>query len=189
MASDKAEIIRSLCEAIANNDDAIIANDLKRYPFVDLSNTGRHYNEMLATRIFVRDGYIDRYSGERLVNPAVLRILSKLFPREFPFHPNWKMAKTHPAYWELFPTVDHVVPVARGGSDNEENWVTTSMLRNSGKSNWTIEELGWKLLPPGDFSRWDGLTGWLFQYIERHSLENQDRYVVQWFKAAKKLAV
>ena len=61
-------------------------------------------------------------------------------------------------YWELFPTVDHIVPIARGGIDEESNWVTTSMLRNSMKSNWTLEELDWSLLPTGDLQEWDGLT-------------------------------
>jgi hypothetical protein len=32
----------------------------------------------------------------------------------FPYHPNWKMEVTHPAYWELTATVEHVVPVCHG---------------------------------------------------------------------------
>ncbi|MFF0818704.1 HNH endonuclease [Rhodococcus sp. NPDC003318] len=57
------------------------------------------------------------------------------------------MSQTHFAYWELFPTIDHIVPVTRGGADDESNWVTTSMLRNSAKAHWTLDELG------GDFSQ------------------------------------
>ena len=72
-------------------------------------------------------------------------LLSDLYPSLFPFQKNWKMSETHPAYWELMPTLDHVVPVARGGTDSEENWITTSMLRNSAKTNWTVEEFGWYL--------------------------------------------
>ena len=189
MARDKADIIKAICDGVDGGDDATVATALREYPFVPQANAGRDYTELQATRIFIRDGFVDRYSGARLVHPAVLRVLSKLLPRDFPFHPNWKMTDTHPAYWELVPTVDHIAPVARGGADSEENWVTTSMLRNAAKANWTLEELGWKLLPPGDFSRWDGLTGWLIRYIEKHGLENQERYVVQWYKAACKVAV
>jgi hypothetical protein len=36
----------------------------------------------------------------------------------------------------------------RGGMDAESNWVSTSMFRNRVKSNWTLEELGWNLVPP-----------------------------------------
>lgn len=127
--TDKASIIEAICNAIASGDDSALAAAVKEYPFVPQTNARRHYTAVEATRIFVRDGFVDRYSGARLIHPAVLRLLSKFLPREFPFHPNWKMSETHPAYWELVPTVDHIVPVARGGADSEENWVTTSMLR------------------------------------------------------------
>lgn len=82
------------------------------------------------------DGFLDRYSGTKLVHPGVLRILSVLLPEEFPFHRNWLMTQSHVAFWELFPTIDHRVPVAHGGEDTESNWVSTSMLRNSVKAHW-----------------------------------------------------
>lgn len=138
--------------------------------------------------VFVRDGFVDRYGGELLVFPGTLRLLSRLLPTEFPFHPNWKMSATHPAYWELFPTVDHLIPVARGGIDGEANWVTTSMLRNSAKSNWTMEDLGWQLLPPGDFAQWDGLVAWFFEFVGRDPTHLQDEYVRAWHKAARQVS-
>jgi len=118
--------------------------------------------------IFHKDGYIDRYSGERLVFPGVLRLLSLLMPEEFPFHPNWKVDRCHAAYWHMSPTIDHVVPIARGGADDPSNMVTTSMLRNSAKLSWTLEELGWTLLPRGNEKAWDGLTRWFLRYTEDH---------------------
>ena len=53
------------------------------------------------------------------------------------------------AYWGLFPTIDHIVPIARGGLDGEENLVCCSMLTNNIKTNWTLEQLQWQLYPPG----------------------------------------
>ena len=117
---------------------------------------------------------------EKLVFPAVLRILSKELPEEFPFHPNWKMSECHPAYWQLFPAIDHVVPVARGGADSESNWICTSQLRNSAKANWLLEELGWELKPPGNPDNWDGLTGWFVKYREEHPEMLEDRYIATW---------
>jgi hypothetical protein len=76
------------------------------------------------------------------------------------------MINTHPAYWELFPTLDHVVPIARGGWDDEANLVSTSTLHNSAKANWTLEELGWSLHPPGALSQWDGLLAWFLGFAE-----------------------
>ena len=184
MTTDKTAIIEALCDGIARGDDVAVATAVKEYPFTLQANAGRGYSAIEATRIFVRDGFIDRYSGARLVHPAVLRLISKRLPQEFPFHSNWKMTDTHPAYWELAPTVDHIIPVARGGADSEENWITTSMLRNAAKANWTLDELGWPLLPPGDFSEWDGLTRWMVGYVEQHGIPGQDRYIVRWHKAA-----
>ncbi len=147
--SDKAYIIHHRRARLANGDfESAVATAKAEYPFSSLSNTGRKYTPDQMMTIFIRDGFIDRYSGTRLVFPGTLRLLSRLLPTEFPFHTNWKMSECHIMYWELFPTVDHICPVARGGSDDESNWVTTSMLRNSAKSNWLLSELDWKLFPP-----------------------------------------
>ena len=189
MTTDKATIIEAVCAAVDRGDAAGATAAAKEYPFMLHTNGGRAYSVLEATQIFIRDGFIDRYSGDRLINPGVLRVLSELYPAEFPFHKNWKMSETHPAYWELVPTIDHIVPVARGGTDSESNWVTTSMLRNSAKSNWTVGELGWQLLAPGKLSNWDGLTSWLIRYIEDQGLKNHKGYVIQWYKAASKVLV
>jgi hypothetical protein len=135
------------------------------------------------TRVFIRDGFIDRYSGTRLVFPGTLRLLSCLTAAEFPAHPNWKMAESHIVYWELFPTIDHEDPVARDGVDNEANWVTTSMLRNSAKSNWTMAELGWSKVHPGNIAEWDGLLGWLIEYVGSNPTHLSDAYIRKWHSA------
>jgi hypothetical protein len=145
----------------------------------------RRYGPVQSTQVFVRDGFIDRYSGERLVFPPVLRILSAALPSEFPYHPNWKTDVTHPAYWEVGATVDHLVQVTRGGADDETNWITTSMARNYAKMNWTLEELGWKLHPPGDLDSWDGLMPWFLEYTARHPEALANASVKHWQRAAR----
>lgn len=188
MSLDKATVIEQVCVAVKLGQRESALEVLREYPFTLETNMGRRYSILDATRVFFRDGFIDRYTGSRLVNPAVLRILSTLFPVEFPFHKNWKMDETHPAYWELTPTVDHVLPLARGGGDLADNWVTTSMVRNSLKAHWTIEELGWQLHPCGNMLEWDGLTSWLIRYIEDAPATNHEPYVMKWYAAARKIA-
>ena len=90
-----------------------------------------------------KTGLSTAIQGTCLIFPPVLRILCIVLPSEFPFHPNWKRDVTHHAYWEIGATVDHPVPVTRGGADDESSWVTTSVARNSAKMNWTLDELGW----------------------------------------------
>lgn len=185
MGEDHSGTISEICDALLGGNHEAAARIARHdYPFKPIRAAKRRYTELQSTRLFLRDGFVDRYSGSRLVFPATLRLLSKLLPKEFPTHPNWKMSESHIAYWELFPTVDHVVPIARGGADTEENWVTASMLRNSAKSNWTMEELGWELFPPGDVRHWDGLMLWFMRYVEDNPSLLADTYLKRWHRAS-----
>ena len=147
----------------------------------------KSYGRNDALKIFARDGFIDRYSGKQLVFPGILLLFSKLYPAEFPYNRNWRMDSTHFAYWELSPTLDHVMPLARGGENVKSNLVTTSMLRNQAKANWTLEELGWELLPQGDLSAWDGLMNRFFELVETDESVLQDPKIRMWHSAAAEL--
>ncbi len=152
------------------------------YPFQPIPHTKRTYTYRQMMEQFRRDGFIDRYSGEKLVNPGLLKVFSFYMPDVFPYHPHWKMEECHNAYWELVPTVDHIYPVALGGADTEENWVTTSMLHNAIKSNWTLEQLGWKLHEAGDYEDYDGLTGLFMKIVEKDEKLLEDAYIKRWYK-------
>jgi len=181
----KVSALVAACRALSDVGPAEAAEVIRReYPFEPVPPSKRAYGPLESTRVFVRDGFIDRYSGSRLVFPPVLRVVSIALPSEFPYHSNWKSDRTHPAYWQLVPTVDHLIPVSHGGQDSESNWVTTSMARNAAKGNWSLEELGWSLHGPGDMSLWDGLIQWFIDYTaaHRHVLSNQS--VRQWRRAA-----
>lgn len=183
----KSEIIKNICDAFADGDlsgASRIARD--EIPFEPIVPQERSCTDAQAVKLFVRDGFIDRYSGERLVFPGVLRLISILLPAEFPYHPNWKMTDCHGLYWELSPTVDHVVPVSRGGADEQSNWVCTSMLRNAAKANWTLQELGWEVLPPGDYGEWDGMLGWFMRHIQSNETLLAENSLRKWHGAAGK---
>jgi hypothetical protein len=158
---------------------------LKRdYPFVPHAPTKRQYGPLESTCVFVRDGFIDRYTSERLVFPPVLRVISAELPDDFPYHPNWKADVTHPAYWEVGATLDHLLPVSRGGADDDSNWVTTSMAHNSAKGNWTLADLGWNLQAPGNFKDWDGLVHWFLEYTNDRPQLIAAESMRQWHRAA-----
>ena len=187
--SDKSAVIQRICEALLENrreDAQCIART--EYPFEGQESAVRRYTAFQCTQIFVRDGFTDRYSGQRLIFPGTLRLLSKLLPEEFPAHPNWKMTQSHLVYYELFPTIDHVIPIARGGKDDQSNWVTTSMLRNSAKSNWTLEELGWQLVPAGCIEEWDGLMHMFLAFVEGDLTLLKDNYLKRWSSAALRVS-
>lgn len=99
--AEKSAVIAEVCRALTEDAVEEAVSIAKRdYPFAPEPITKRKYGPVESTRLFVRDGFIDRYTGERLIFPPVLRVLSSVLPAEFPFHPNWKTDLTHPSYWE-----------------------------------------------------------------------------------------
>ena len=185
--TDRSDILASVCARIEDGRLADAAAILVReYPFTQMANISRRYSAIRCMRVFVRDGFIDRYSGARLIFPGTLRLIATIFPTEFPFHNNWRTDACHFAFYELFPTIDHLIPVSRGGADCEDNWVSTSMVRNAAKANFTIEELGWRLLPLGNISEWDGLTGWFLRQFESRSDLRKSVYLRRWAEAARR---
>lgn len=176
-----AEVCAALKGGVRNQAISLLKRD---YPFAPNPATKRQYGPIESTRVFVRDGFIDRYTAERLIFPPVLRIISAELPVDFPYHPNWKAEVTHPAYWEVGATVDHLVPVSCGGADDDTNWVTTSMAHNSAKGNLTLAELGWSLQAPGDFRAWDGLIHWFLEYTNGRPDLISAASMRQWHRAA-----
>jgi hypothetical protein len=112
-----------------------------------------------SVSVFVRDGWTCRYCAAKTIAAPVLRVLSRLHPQDFPYHPNWKAGQVHPAYLLSSTTLDHVVPGTRGGDWRDlDNLVTSCWPCNSSKADFRLDEIGWRLLPEMH-SAWNGLTG------------------------------
>ena len=186
---DHSRAVAEALAALSARGNLAAAEVITRaYPFAPTVPNKRKVRLVDALGVFIRDGFIDRYTGQRLVFPGVLCLLSEMLPKEFPYHPNWKTDETHLAYWELFPTIDHLVPVSLGGADDLSNWVTTSMLRNAAKANSVLADLGWQLQPPGDMETWDGLLGAFLEYTRRHPGEPRTAALRRWRNAARAAA-
>jgi len=160
---------------------------LSEYPHRYIEYDKRNMSVEQKLKIFIRDGFIDRYSGKKLLFPGVLRIITQELGDVFPFHSNWKMSDCHIAYWEMMPTYDHVLPIARGGKNSPENIVTTSQIMNSAKSNFLIDEIGFKLHAPGDMNEWDGMISWYKEYVDKNPSILKNAYIRQWHNALIKL--
>jgi hypothetical protein len=157
---DNTELLGIVCAHLSAGDNDRAETVLARgSPYAPIRPVERSYTLAGMLNVFRRDGFIDRYSGDRLIFPGSLRLISHYLPRAFPYHPDWRTSETPFAFWRLSATVDHIVPVSRGDRDDLTNLVTTSHLRNSIKGNWLLDELGWELHPPGDLTICDGLTG------------------------------
>ena len=184
----KCDLIIQVCQALSKAQIDESKEIIKtKYPFDMVEAKRRQYSKAKLLQIFIRDGFIDRYSGEKLVFPGALRVLSEIMPKEFPYHEHWKMSECHIAWWHLFPTVDHIIPIARGGSNVNENLVCTSMLRNSAKGNFTLEELNRELIPAGNCSEWDGMMAWFVQYVGVNRDLLSCRYIGEWYNVVKNI--
>lgn len=186
MNKDKSTIISNIASMLLEGNKIAAKTIIcQEYPHTYYEIEKRTYTMVQKMNQFISDGFIDRYTGEKLLNPGMLKVLSNYFPDEFPYQPHWKMTDTHIAYWELVPTLDHIYPIAKGGHDDESNWVTTSMKNNSMKSNYTIDEIHWTLYPKGDISDWDGLTKVFLELVNNDKDLLKDSYIRAWFRASK----
>ena len=185
---DKITTIVEAASLLLNDDTKSAETVIKKgYPFVPVKKDGRNYTTKQMVEQFYRDGFIDRYSGEKLLNPGMLRVMSEMMPDVFPFQAHWKTDECHMAYWDYQPTVDHIYPIALGGKDESENWASTSMVNNSAKSNFTLEQLHWTLKPAGDIKDWDGLSAQFVAVVEKNEDLLKVNKIKDWYIAAKKV--
>jgi len=79
-----AAVIARVCAALSNDqaDDAraLIATE---YPHIPVVAVGRRYSKREFVAVFARDGYIDRYSGQRLVSLALFGSCRSCFPLSY----------------------------------------------------------------------------------------------------------
>lgn len=185
---EKVDALSAVCKALMQENleegKRIIQ---ERYPFEKPVHKRDSFSAEKRLQIFLRDGFIDRYTGGRLIFPGVLSVLSYLMPDVFPYHEYWKRDETHQAWWNLFPSVDHIVPLAFGGSNDDDNLLCTSYVRNQAKLSARIEEIGWQIYPPGKLSDWDGGVRWFAEYVGNRQNLMENKLVKYWYDACQRV--
>ncbi|HET7590169.1 MAG TPA: HNH endonuclease [Solirubrobacterales bacterium] len=156
-----AEELRDVIAALISNGRDAAAEKIApiAYPRREVAVRSEP-SEPLIAATYERDHFHCRYCGCRVIPTQVMRLLSEVFPEEFPYHPNWKGGQTHPAIASRSATLDHVVPWSLGGTNDPENLVCACWICNRVKGDLTLEQLGWELRPVSADAEWDGLTGY-----------------------------
>jgi 5-methylcytosine-specific restriction endonuclease McrA len=114
------------------------------------------FSKRRAADAFLRDRFVCRYCGQRLVPVCLLSVVGHLFPAQVPYVSTYKQGFIHSLYWLIGAEADHIVPCTRGGDwTDPENHATACVLCNSRKSDWTLDELGWTI-QPRLMTRWNG---------------------------------
>lgn len=189
--TQRATGLASVADALILGDfssaEALAARD---FPWKECTSLRRSISKAQALRVFLRDGFVDRYSGSRLVFPGALVAIGRLMPATFKIDKTWKVSGSHEIFWELWPVVDHVIPVTRNGSNDDKNLVTTSVTNNNAKGNALLSELEWELLPePVSSGGWDGLIPWFKQVVTKHSDLLSDGQIKAWNAAVRQTGV
>lgn len=118
------------------------------------SSVGTH----VIREAFARDHFTCRYCGRQTIHLDVLKLLSRAFPDLLPYDPGWKPVEALIVFWTHASSIEHHIPLARGGTNDALNIVTACYQCNDVKNYYLVEEIGWSLLSPAP-STWDGLTG------------------------------
>lgn len=180
---DRASDVAAVCAALAAGDPGAAQRELAaRWPFAPGDAAAREYAELDALNVWLRDGFIDRYDGTRLVFPGTLLVLSRMLPAEFPDSPDGNVSEMHPAYTQLLPSLDHVRPLEGMGTEDAANAVTISRQSREARAHRTPAEPGWTLSPGGSLPDWDGLTGWFRDTLARQPELLSDPAIGKWAK-------
>jgi 5-methylcytosine-specific restriction endonuclease McrA len=123
-------------------------------------------SETVIAAIYRRDHFCCRYCECRVIPTQIMRLVSEVFPDDFPYHPNRKGGQTHPAITSRSATLDHVLAWTLGGRNDSENLVCACWICNRIKGDLTLDQLGWELRPIASDSEWDGLTRYYKQLWE-----------------------
>lgn len=111
-----------------------------------------------------------------------MELLGDVYPDDFPFHPHWRGGQTHPAVLARSPVVDHLDPGSAGGSWlDPDNLVTACWPCNARKADFTLEQLGWELLPVAQ-TDWAGLTRY-YPALWRHAGSPKPALHQDWMRA------
>lgn len=160
------ECIERVCRKLADGDTdkarRLLAEEM---PVSARPTRARNYTEVEMLRLFRRDSFTCRYTGNRLILGAALKLISAQCPEQFPYDSHWRIGACHQAYWDFTATLDHVEAWSRSGPDSEDNWVTTSMTLNMQMGN------GAGRLPgPISDSQWDGMARWFADFSDRNDV-------------------
>lgn len=156
--ADKPEI-RSWLKAIWADSSVHLRVPLPQQQPIskELRSTSRMPTASDKALIHQRDGYNCRFCGMPVIRRETRTRIRALYPNAL----NWgsKEAEQHAAFQAMWAQYDHVVPHAKGGTNDLQNLVLTCAACNFGRAGYTLEEVAVsdpRLRPPVR-STWDGL--------------------------------
>jgi hypothetical protein len=98
LADPYPDALARIINARIEGDQATALAEMNQIRFLPPERKAERWPAMsVIAGVYARDRYQCRYCGERVILTAVMRLVSRLYPDLFPYHPNWKADSTHPA--------------------------------------------------------------------------------------------
>ena len=72
-----------ITQLLNNNKESCLDIISNYYPHNPINVNKRAFSLSEKMTQFIKDGFIDRYTGEKLVNPGILKVISFYFPDKF----------------------------------------------------------------------------------------------------------
>jgi len=172
LSTDRETAVRSIVaadvEAICEYVQLVhgkYVHEIRRYrevpdapPVIEERARDRMPDRKTEREIFIRDGWMCRFCGTRLISKRARERLTA----EFPEHARWgpTNADKHCAFRATLGVIDHVLPHSRGGSSAPENLVAACGPCNYGRGELTLEHCGLEdpRTRPPIVNGWDGLS-------------------------------
>ncbi len=109
------------------------------------------------SRVHQRDGYHCRFCGMPVIRSQTRKLIHEAYPHAVIWGD--KELQQHAAFQAMWAQYDHIVPHARGGTNDLENLVLTCAPCNFGRAGYTLQEVAVsdpRIRLPVQ-SQWDGL--------------------------------
>lgn len=151
----------------------------------------RSISPSVQARVLRRDRFYCRYCAGRTIPLPVLRAATLLWPDVIPYEATWRIDNTHPMITAHVATIDHVWPIAQGGTSEFENLATSCWTCNAQKSEYTLERLGWDPLPQPPLEDWDGLVSFYpaaWDAVQHKATPTEAKFHTDWLKAFERAA-
>jgi len=119
--------------------------------------------------VFQRDKWTCRYCGDNVIFSPALKVLDSLSPEHGYYSRNGSSSEMSPMLLSKCACVDHINPVADGGTNEINNLVCACWKCNTEKSNNNPDSWISRMINIEDVNApigWDGMLSFVFQYDE-----------------------
>lgn len=134
---------------------------------IDVPSTERKLRmpaKAFQASVFIRDRYFCRYCNKSTVALPVMNAIAAIYPMTYRLHPHWKATETDVSFWIDMASLDHIIPLTRGGTNETSNLATSCWRCNELKGGSLLTEIGWTIQRPQAMD-WDGLSSKLADLV------------------------